>query len=235
MNQKVREPLSALMDGESDELEVRRILKTLREQPKEADTWRRYHLARSVMQRDRDIDLSIDLSAMVRARIEMEARPEQFAHDDLTPRRATSFSFMGSAAIAAAVSLMVITGVQVYRGGIGTGVVPLNDGAELASQPRAGLDAGAASNEGASLVDLPMFSNGSASPQSGIMQVGAQMPWFMSPEQQNQNHQVDIQQAQMLQGYLNRHVEQASYQTGGSWMPMLQASAQSNGELSSQR
>jgi len=49
------------MDGESDELELRRVLKGLDKDSDSADTWRRYHLARSLMQRDKDIDISTDL------------------------------------------------------------------------------------------------------------------------------------------------------------------------------
>ncbi|MGL6250628.1 MAG: sigma-E factor negative regulatory protein, partial [Billgrantia desiderata] len=63
MSQNARESLSALMDNEGDDLELRRTLKSLEEQPDAAEAWRRYHLMRSVMRRDHDIDVSTDLSA----------------------------------------------------------------------------------------------------------------------------------------------------------------------------
>ena len=55
MNQDLRESLSAVMDDEGDELSLPRVLKTLEQHPEEADTWRRYHVARSVMKREQAI------------------------------------------------------------------------------------------------------------------------------------------------------------------------------------
>ena len=75
MNQNVRESFSALMDNEGDDLEIRRALKALQGSPEEADTWRRYHLARSMMQRDRDVDVTTDLSAGIMARLADEPAP----------------------------------------------------------------------------------------------------------------------------------------------------------------
>ncbi|MCP1363228.1 sigma-E factor negative regulatory protein, partial [Halomonas sp. BBD45] len=75
MKDDLCESLSALMDNEGDELELRRVLKVLDDSPDAAERWRRYHLARSLMQRDRDIDVSADLSAGIMARIKDEPVP----------------------------------------------------------------------------------------------------------------------------------------------------------------
>ena len=75
MSQSTRESLSALMDSESDELELRRVLKSLPDDADAAETWRRYHLARSMMQRERGVDVSVDLSAGIMARLREEPAP----------------------------------------------------------------------------------------------------------------------------------------------------------------
>ena len=63
MSQNARESLSALMDNEGDELELRRVLKSLDDEPDAADAWRRYHLMRSLLRREGDVDMTTDLSA----------------------------------------------------------------------------------------------------------------------------------------------------------------------------
>ena len=77
MSQSTRESLSAFMDSESDELELRRVLKSLPDDADAAETWRRYHLARSMMQRERGVDVSVDLSAGIMARLREEPAPFQ--------------------------------------------------------------------------------------------------------------------------------------------------------------
>lgn len=232
MNQNAREALSALMDNEGDELELRRVLKVSDGAAADADAWRRYHLVRSLMQRDRDIDVSTDLSAGIMARIADEPLPER----EVTPaKRTASFSFGGGAAIAAAVSLMVITGVQVYNSGGIDGTV---DAPTVASEtpPAAGsaqpvvASAGASAAGAASapsrpsLVDLPMFQSQPQGNQ-GVMTVGASadMPMFMAPNTR-QSQRGDQEQAQILQSYLDRHAEGSAYRSGDAWMPLLRAS-----------
>ncbi|OHV11826.1 sigma-E factor negative regulatory protein [Kushneria phosphatilytica] len=210
MNQKVRESLSALMDGESDELELRRVLKSLDAAPEEADTWRRYHLVRSAIGRERDIDVSVDISAAVAARISEETSSAGDDSESAPGRRSTPFSFVGSAAIAAAVSLMVITGVQVYRGGQSSE----SGMSELATQ---GESRDWSASRAGNNVE-PAAMNRSA--QGGAMTVGATPAWLMASDQARP--QDERAQAKILQSYLNRHVEQAGYHVSNSWMPVVQ-------------
>ena len=124
MTQQLHESLSAIMDGEGNELELRRVLKTLDESPELGDVWRRYHLMRSALRRERDIVVDMDIASGVMAAIEQEdvavsetviaSAAEQSAAAQRPKRR--SLSLMGGAAVAAAVSLMVVSGVQFYRG-----------------------------------------------------------------------------------------------------------------------
>ncbi|MDR5868221.1 sigma-E factor negative regulatory protein [Halomonas koreensis] len=214
MSQNARESLSALMDHEGDELELRRVLKSLDDEPDAADAWRRYHLMRSLMRREPEVDVATDLSAGVMARLREEPAPAAAE----APAHRRSLPLARSAGIAAAVSLMVITGVQFYNG-----ASPLG-GNEAPVATRAGGEAGAGAP--ASLVDMPVFQSQVAgqSPQ-GLMTVGAGggAPSMLTPSQR-QSLRMDRQQALLLQSYLDRHAEGAAASGGDVWMPLLRAS-----------
>ncbi|MFG6159688.1 sigma-E factor negative regulatory protein [Halomonas sp. 1390] len=230
MSQNARESLSALMDNEGDELELRRVLKSLDESPDAADTWRRYHLMRSLMRREHEVDVATDLSAGIMARLEDEPLPQFEADDKAGDGARRSMSLMRGAGIAAAVSLMVITGVQFYHGGIDSGQVPADVAAQspaqaLQASPAAlggGELAASRAAERPSLADLPLFQS-PAGDGRGLMTVGAGVdsPLVLSPRQ---SARVNQQQAQLLQSYLDRHAEGAAYGSGDTWMPLLRAS-----------
>lgn len=123
MTQQLHESLSAIMDGEGNELELRRVLKTLDESPELGDVWRRYHLMRSALRRERDTVVDMDIASSVMAVIEQEETPlgdtavEAAAlAQPVRSQKRRGLSLMGGAAVAAAVSLMVVSGVQFYRG-----------------------------------------------------------------------------------------------------------------------
>ncbi|SEK64194.1 sigma-E factor negative regulatory protein [Halomonas daqiaonensis] len=227
MSQNARESLSALMDNEGDELELRRVLKSLDDSPDAAEAWRRYHLMRSLMRREPGVDVATDLSAGIMARLEDEPLPRVEAGEP-TGR---PISLARGAGIAAAVSLMVISGVQFYNGSIDGEQAPT----ELASQgqPASELQASPVALGGSEMVasgldsrsslpNLPLFQTPSGDSR-GVMTVGAgfDSPLFLSPRQSVRN---DQQQAQLLQSYLDRHAEGAAYRSGDSWMPLLRAS-----------
>ncbi|WP_110656444.1 sigma-E factor negative regulatory protein [Salinicola halimionae] len=243
---QVHESFSALMDNEADEFDLRRVLKTMGTASQEGDTWRRYHLARSMMRRERDVIVDIDISRDVMAAIADEPQPVRESGSEPTKRH--SFSMMSGAAVAAAVSLMVITGVQVYNGQFGGGTTTSSDvassggvassvGAQpsLASEEVSGGQGGAmqASMQAPISNGLPytlggsgVGSLGNGNPSngnnSGLMTVGEQMmqPMFLSPSTR-QSPNVDREQAQTLQSYLERHSAGAAYSTGDNWMPLL--------------
>ncbi|MCE8020014.1 sigma-E factor negative regulatory protein [Halomonas sp. MCCC 1A11036] len=228
MSQNARESLSALMDNEGDDLELRRVLKTLESEPDAAEAWRRYHLMRSLLRRDHDIDVSTDLSAGIMARLDAEPAPA-IEEPRLAPRR-SSHSLGRSAGIAAAVTLMVITGVQFYQGSDFTstgGDAQLADGETRSSstQPQRSLAAQASGGSQAVPVGMPLFSPASSGAQSGLMPVGAgfDSPLFMTPNPR-QSQRNDQEQARLLQSYLDRHAEGAAYGSGDVWMPLLRAS-----------
>lgn len=224
MNQRVRETLSALMDGESSEFETRRVLKSLPDEaPHEADAWRRYHVVRSIMRGERDIDTTVDLSASISARIVGETMIP-CADRREGQKRATPFSFMGSAAIAAAVSLMVMTGVQVYRANTGLESVPAGT-ADLAARH---AETGGRSGVDSSMASLAAFRTPEQGSGATVMPIGAGSSWFTAAGEQDTSRG-DRQQAKVLEGYLNQHVEQAGYRSG-AWLSGMQGLAPAGGE-----
>lgn len=231
MSQNTRESLSVLMDGESDELELRRVLKALPNDDDAADTWRRYHLARSMMQREQGVDVSVDLSAGIMARLREEPAPMTQGAEPVA-QRTGGISFARGAGVAAAVSLMVITGVQFFGNdspvGQGSGdmattapganqVQPVN----LASQSAV-----------ASRADMPMFEPtpfrlSGQSGQGGLMNISetgfsAQTPQGVTA---SQGTNIDVDQIGLLQSYLEQHTQSAAYGSGDSWMPLMRSSA----------
>lgn len=108
MNDNLKQSLSALMDDEASEFEVRRLLELLDDDS--ADIWSRYHLARSSLQAD-GVVTPVDLSDRV-----SEALAAEPAH-----RAAAGGLFgwrpLGNVAVAAAVTAVVIFGARVYQEG----------------------------------------------------------------------------------------------------------------------
>lgn len=84
MNDKRFEELSALMDGETSDLEVRRLLKLMDDDPELVATWDRMHRARHSLTQDENLDLSLDISDRVMAAIEAEEHGIENAGMDLT-------------------------------------------------------------------------------------------------------------------------------------------------------
>ncbi|WP_110676496.1 sigma-E factor negative regulatory protein [Salinicola sp. RZ23] len=214
---QVRESFSALMDDEGDEFDLRRVFKQMEAASGEADTWRRYHLARSMMQRERDAVVDIDISADVMAAIAEEPAPGVAEAPSASRRH--SFSFMGGAAVAAAVSLMVITGVQVYNGFGGDPTAPAEiaaSGESLApaasAQPAFALPSGSgeggvipASMRAPASSGMPIFSMagaGAGGEHHGLMTIGddVMLPLFSA------SGDAGLEQGQgaSLQSYLAR-------------------------------
>lgn len=236
MSQNTRESLSALMDSESDELELRRVFKSLPDDADAAETWRRYHLARSMMQRERGVDVSIDLSAGIMARLNDEPAPALEDQPAPVPARAGGVSFARGAGVAAAVSLMVITGVQFF--GTSNNVAQEQGSGDLAMAPSDGAQVqpvSLAASQPASMTpsDMPMFEptafrvNGQSG-RSGFMNV-SETGFAPSAMPQNaaaqQGAAIDAGQIRLLQSYLEQHAQGAANGNADSWMPLLRSSS----------
>jgi sigma-E factor negative regulatory protein RseA len=99
------ESLSALMDGEAQELELRRLLQQFPGDSALRAKWARYHVASSVIHKQHLPVVSLDLANAVRSAIEDGMQSEKGA-GHMWRKGATRF------AIAASVALAVVTGVQ---------------------------------------------------------------------------------------------------------------------------
>ncbi len=147
MSNKLHESLSALMDNEADELEIRRLLKEMDEvaQSQSNDSssdsdslsdlkakWSRYHVLSASCKQEIHTSPSCDLLSRINAELENEVLP--IAERTLPLWRSGSgkgiFQFIGQGAIAASVALAVLFTadmMMVADNGSGT-----DSGAELA-------------------------------------------------------------------------------------------------------
>lgn len=102
----LQESLSAVMDNEADELELRRVLAACGEDAELRATWSRYQLARAVMHREPAMP-KLDIAAGVFAALADEAAP--------APRSRSPWRNVGRLAVAASVTLAVLAGVRLYH------------------------------------------------------------------------------------------------------------------------
>lgn len=128
MSERNKESLSALMDGEADELEVRRILNQLDKDDELYDSWKNYHLMGSVM-RDEYFD-RIDLTQGINQTLDgvdaenygdnqnsnvvgMTEEIVPGVQDKASKKAVPSwYNPLTSVAVAATVTLAVLVGVQ---------------------------------------------------------------------------------------------------------------------------
>ncbi|MEX2468931.1 MAG: RseA family anti-sigma factor [Pseudohongiellaceae bacterium] len=106
----LRETLSALLDNEADDLELRRLLRTLDDLPaaERVDleaSWSRYHLAQSVLH-----DTGVPVSANLQQRIQAQLADEPVHGGDRGPRAWQQQ--LARLAVAASVAVIVVLGVQ---------------------------------------------------------------------------------------------------------------------------
>ncbi|MCB1664440.1 MAG: sigma-E factor negative regulatory protein [Pseudomonadales bacterium] len=108
----LEESLSALMDNEADDLELRRLLKTAPGDGELGETWRRYNLVRSVLQHEEVAAVSSDATQRLFAALEAE---EAYAPETSAPVANPVRSLwqgMGRMAIAASVAMAAYVVLQ---------------------------------------------------------------------------------------------------------------------------
>lgn len=103
----LQESLSAVMDNEADEMELRRVLSASDDAELRA-TWSRYQIARAVMHKEL-LEPRLDIAAAVSAALASEALPVQS-----TVVRGPWRS-LGRFAVAASVTVAVLAGVRLYN------------------------------------------------------------------------------------------------------------------------
>ncbi|MBL4834914.1 MAG: sigma-E factor negative regulatory protein [Pseudomonas sp.] len=112
-SESLRESLSALMDNEADELEVRRVLKACGDDSSLRSDWARYQAARAVMHKE-PWQGKIDLSAGIAAAIADE--PELVpARQPVAAKAARVWQGVGRLAVAASVTVAVLVGVNMFQ------------------------------------------------------------------------------------------------------------------------
>jgi sigma-E factor negative regulatory protein RseA len=100
----LRESLSAVMDNEADELELRRILSGS-DDGEMRGTWSRYQMARAAMHKELLVP-HLDIAAAVSAALADETVPA---------RKASLWRSVGRVAVAASVTVAVLAGVRLYN------------------------------------------------------------------------------------------------------------------------
>ncbi|MCU7649721.1 sigma-E factor negative regulatory protein [Pseudomonas piscis] len=101
----LQESLSAVMDNEADELELRRVLNAI-DEVETRETWARYQIARAAMHKELLLP-RLDIAAAVSAALADEAVP---AKGSRGPWRS-----LGRLAVAASVTVAVLAGVRLYN------------------------------------------------------------------------------------------------------------------------
>lgn len=114
--QRANDSISALMDGEVGEFELRRTLEQVADDPELAQQWRRYHIARAGMKGEAQAGLQLDISAGVMSALEHEPTYHPSAYDrepvPAKPQKPVSrwWRSVSSMAVAASVTAAVILG-----------------------------------------------------------------------------------------------------------------------------
>lgn len=117
MTDRSIESVSALMDGEVADFELRRTIEKISDDPLASQRWRRYHLARSAMQEEVIASAQLDISdSIMSALADEESLPAEVTQskDIDAPSRTKEMYWkpLTSMAVAASVTAMVILGVQ---------------------------------------------------------------------------------------------------------------------------
>lgn len=110
------EALSALLDGELSEFELRRLLDRLDQEPALLALWERMNLARSVLQPDPlRLPQSVAGQAAFAERVMQQVRSERLEHHRVELKKAAPswLAPIGRLAIAASVAMAVFVGMQV--------------------------------------------------------------------------------------------------------------------------
>ena len=115
MSEKLKEALSAVVDGEADEFELRRVLDELPKDPALRSSWERYHLIGAAIRREPTV-----ARTRMRERIwaEIAGDPIEAASPEIAPgaaERPEKRARLGrwtSLAVAASVALAVVIGVS---------------------------------------------------------------------------------------------------------------------------
>lgn len=201
-SESLRETMSALMDDEAEQLELRRVLHASEQDEEVRRTWERYQLARSVMHKE-PWQVSVDLSAGIAAALADEPVLQA------TPVRSSRWKHqLGRVAVAASVTVAVLVGVRMVNQ---EATIDTSMASVERSAPETAVAVGAA-------------------PVTGIARPGAVLAGFSTqaqPGEQSQPAGVSAWQEQRIGSYLRRHAE-SSAQAAPQLLPYARAASLEN-------
>lgn len=221
---KLRESLSALMDDQASDMEIRRIVKTLGSDSQLKDCWRRYTVASAVLKQEWRGGSTADLAESICSAIEDE--PSYNYKSDKSIPAKTWTGRLGQVAIAASVAFVFVFGVQQfsYLEQESPGV-----GALANIEPSANLEplASLGSNE-----DLPLnsvVSDGLNLPPLGVQTVSSagnnlRVPQTFVKQGQASQWLTDPKLQSHLSHLLIQHAEQSSASGGMGMLPFARVS-----------
>jgi sigma-E factor negative regulatory protein RseA len=195
MSDKLRESISALVDGEANEMDLHRVLKASETDENARQSWRRYQAISAVVKNEERSLLKIDISAGVKIALADDKKA-------VGGRISEMLKPMMSVAVAATVTVAILTGTQIYQVASGGGNASLN---EVATTENFNSSAP---------VTAGQFNN-LAIPASVSTDVYAKP----SQAQLDKRAYADAVAEQRLHSYMYRHVENSSISTGSGVMP----------------
>lgn len=219
MNDRMKESLSALVDGQADELEIRRLLNATEENEELRDSWNRYQMMGALM-RDEPVT-SIDLSKGIMQAIAGEPMDEvpvasnvsgsDVVHNEESGRSGAR-RWMASGAVAASVAVAVLLGVRISD------------------------DLGASNPVGASVAavsaqqEVGNTSSSLQEPQSSYVLASSSMDHLDSETSIVVDEETLRDAQQRLQDYVMQHSEQSAGSGAGSLMPYARVTSFGQGE-----
>ncbi|MDO9616832.1 MAG: anti sigma-E factor RseA C-terminal domain-containing protein [Pseudomonas sp.] len=194
----LQESLSAVMDNQADELELRRVL-AASDDPELRATWSRYQIARAVMHKEL-LEPRLDIAAAVSAALADDVAPVAPVAQQ-APRG--PWRTVGRLAVAASVTVAVLAGVRLYNQDDITGAQL----AQQANQPLLNIP----QVSGPAMLAGFNTSEGQSAPAASAVGQG-QPGWH----------------EQRLPAYLRQHAQQAAMSTSEGALPYARAASLEN-------
>lgn len=141
MKDRMRESLSALCDGECNELELRRVINHVGDDAGMREEWRRYHLIGALM-RDEPagaVDLSDSIMAAIDNEVLADCVPEELSGAEVAAPEAEKRQrglpqWLVSGAVAASVTMAVLVSARMITDAPLTGAQPMMAASEVVSE-----------------------------------------------------------------------------------------------------
>ena len=201
MKDRMRESLSALCDGECNELELRRVINHVGDDAGMREEWRRYHLIGALM-RDEPagaVDLSKGIMDAIDNEVLADYVPEESVDDSvastITEERQRGLpQWLVSGAVAASVTMAVLVGARMISDNAFTGAQPMMAASAVVSE--------------APMVEAQMAEAQMAEAAPVAVLLAADQPASTMSEE-------ELRQAQeVLRQYVLEHEEQAAGMSG---------------------